>query len=311
MSLNLDPTDQLLDRHGKHWRTTFVPPPLEGMLAVATAQTQHRTRWLWPLAAAVALLVIPLLTVVGISGSHRSATHPAGFLGDLDWTGAVLQNDPRMLTIAVDINKTPNYCLDYGLPDVRAMASETATRVIIRAHALRPSHPSPTPSVPAGAGLACSGRGYSPVTVTVQLEQPLGTRSLIDAKTGIQRPVLEASTLLTPSWLPAGYVDLGFQWQDDNPKSQVLHRYGKGGAELWVVRGYEFPAPAPDERVLSTGTVLGHPAKVTAQAISPGVACMTWKDSKYSWLICSRGVAGAQHAPLSAGELLRIGNSMR
>ena len=307
MSPDPDPLDQLLDRHGQHWRSGFVPPPLEGMLAVATAPTQHRARWLWSLAAAVALLVIPLVTVVGISGSHQSATRPAGFLGEVGWSGAVLQTDPTMLTIGVDVNATP-YC---GLPDVRTVVSETAGKVSIRAQVFRPSHASPTPSVPPGVALVCMTPGHPPVTVTVRLKQPLGTRSLIDAKTGIRHPVLDASTLLAPSWLPAGYVDLGFEWEEDNPKGQVLHRYGKGGAELRVVRGYEFPAPAADERVVSTGTVLGHPAKVTAQASSPNGACVTWKDSKYSWLICSWGVGGAKRAPLSAGELLRVGNSMR
>jgi len=310
MSLDPDPVDQLLDRHGKHWLATFNPLPLEGALAVAIDQQPHRTRWLWPVAAAVALLVIPLLTVVGISGSLQSAHHPAGYLGDFAWNGAVLNKDPRTLTIAVDINRIRDYCLDDGLPAVRAVVSETATKVTIRAQAFEPSHPSPTPSVPPGTVLACSLRGYRPVMVTVRLEQPLGTRSLLDAKTGARHQVVDASKVPAPSWLPAGYVDLGFQRYDDD-SDQVLHRYDAGKAELRVVRGHGFPAPA-NERGVTTATVLGQPAKVTAP--SKGVtneACVIWDDSEYSWSICSVGGPAVHDPPLSAAELLRIANSLR
>lgn len=307
MSPDPDPTDQLLDRHGKQWLTTFAPPPLEGMLAVATTQTHHRTRWLWPSAAAVALLVIPLLTVVGISGSHQSATRPAGFLGDADWIGAVLQTDPRMLTIAVNINETPN-CLDNRLPDVRPVVSETTTKVTIRAQAFRPSPPSPTPTLPAGVVPVCALPGYRPMPVTVRLKQPLGTRSLIDAKTGIRHPVLDASTLLTPSWLPAGYVDLGFQWQTDSPQA-VVREYDGPGGRLRVGRSPKSAAWS-GEKTLTTATVLGHPARVFTYDTASKVRCVAWDDSEYSWSICSDGVEPPK-ASLSTEDVLRIAKSMR
>ncbi|HEX8081323.1 MAG TPA: hypothetical protein VF557_14025 [Jatrophihabitans sp.] len=257
----------------------------------------------------MALLVIPLLTVVGISGSHQSA-RPAGFLADVEWSGAVLQIDPRKLTIAVDINTIAgSYCFDSGLPDLRPVVSETATKVSIRARAFRPSNPSPTQSVPAGAVLACSGRGYRPVTVTVQLEQPLGTRSLLDAKTGTRHPVFEAGTLPTPSWLPAGYVDRIIRWQDDSPQGGVMQEYDGPDGLLRVGRGPESPTTSSD-KVLTTAKVLGHPAKVFTYNAAPNVICVVWNDSEYWWSICSVG-ANPPRASLSAKELLRIANSMR
>lgn len=307
MSLDPDPIDQLLDRHGGHWHATFVPPPLEGMLAVAIPPTRHRTRWLWPLAAAVALLAIPLVTVVGISGTHRSATHPAGYLGDLDWIGAVLQTEPSVLTIAVDVNAAP-YCLDKGLLDVRPVVSETATRVTIRAQAFRPSHSSPTPSASPGTVRVCASGGYPPRSVTVRLERPLGTRSLLDAKTGIRHPVLEASTLLTPSWLPADYVDLGFRWRSDSPLA-VEHQYDGPGGVLRVARGEKTLAWS-GEKVLTTATVLGHPARVFTYPTALRVRCVAWDDSEYSWSICSDGVEPPQ-VSLSTEDVLRVAKSMR
>lgn len=307
MSLDPDPIDQLLDRHGKQWRTRFVPPPLEGMLAVSVPPTRHRARWLRPMAAAVALLVVPLVTVVGISGLHQSATHQAGYLADLNWIGAVLQTDPTVLTIGVDVNATP-YCLDNGLPDMRPVVTETATKVTIRARAFRPLHPSPTPTVPPGTVIACSLRGYMPMSVTVRLERPLGTRSLIDAKARVQRPVLDASTLLAPSWLPAGYADKGFRWRTDSPQS-VAHEFDGPAGLLQVRRTPQ--SPWEGEKVLVTATVLGHPGRVFTLDNSPNLRCVAWIDSGSTWSICSEGALEPPRPTVSVAELLRIANSMR
>jgi|GEM_PF-2732733 len=312
MNLDPDPLDRLLDQHGKQWLTTFVPPPLEGALAVATTQARHRTRWLWPLVAAAALLAVPLVTVVGISGSHRSATHPprpAGFLGDVGWFGAVLQADHRTLTVAVYPDR-PAYCPGKQLPDLHAVVSETATTVSIRAQAFRPSSPSSMPSAPAAAA-ACSDLGPMPMAMTVELRQPLGSRRLLDALTGTRHQVFEASTLLTPSWLPAGYVDRIIRWEREFHNA-VVHEYqGPGTDQLFVARDQGLPVPATaGAKVLATGTVLGHPVKVSVYPSSPGTTCMFWTDSGYRWSICSRG-PDPRRPPLDAEQLLRIGNSMR
>lgn len=313
MTLDPDPIDHLLDRHGQRWLAAFVTPPLEGMLAVA-ATPVRRTRWLWAVAAAVTLLMVPLVTVLGISGSHRSATHPAphpaGFLGDIAWFGAVLQADHRTLTVAVYPDRT-NYCPDKQLPDLHAVVSETATTVSIRAQAFRPSSPSSTPSASAGAAPVCSELGPMPMPLTVRLRQPLGSRSLLDAMTSTSHRVFEASTLLTPSWLPAGYVDRIIRWEREADDVVVHEYHGPGRDRLFVARDQVHPAPASgSEKVLATGTVLGHPAKVSVFPSTPNVACAFWTDSGYSWSICSWG-ADARHPPLDAEELLRIGNSMR
>lgn len=315
MSLHPDSVEQLLERDGERWRSAFSPPPLAGMLAVAAASPRHRARWIWPLAAAVLLLVIPLATVAGTHHSHKpsapATNRSIGYLGNIDWADAVLLADGRTMTISADINHTPEICLDYGLPNTRAVVSETATAVTITVQAFRPSHPSPTPSVQPGSVLGCSAVGYLAPPLTIRLSQPLGSRTLIDATTGHHHPVLRASTLLTPTYLPAGYVDQGIQWHEELQQPQVLHDYTGPGVELRVVRGYGFRAES-DQQTLGTGTVLGHPAKVIQNTNLPGRICVLWDDPEYSWSICSDShTPGARRAPLDAAELLRIGNSMR
>jgi hypothetical protein len=312
MNTHSDPIEQLLDRQGEHWRSRFVPPALDGMLAVATAPAHRRSRWVWPLVAAIALLVIPLVTVVAVQGPQRSptATHAPGFLGRVDWSSAVLQIDGRTVTVAAEVDRTPNYCLDFGVPALHGVVSETARRVTITVQAFRPIHPSPTPSVPPGAVLGCSAVGHRPVQVSVALGQPLGNRTLIDSTTGTRHRVFEASSLPAPSYLPAGYVDQGISWREDISQSQVLHDYIAPGGELRVVRGHGDTTP-PDQQMVTTGTVLGHPAQVTRNSYPPIRSCVVWNDPEYSWAICSVEPPGARRAPLGAADLLRIGNSMR
>ncbi len=313
MNPKADPVDELLERDGERWRSAFSPPPLAGMLAVATTSPRHRTRWVWPLVAAVVLLVIPLATVLAVQHRpHRSpapsASHSAGLLGTVDWSDAVLQADGRTITIAVDINRTPNFCLDYGLPTTRAVVSETATTVSITAQVFRPSHPSPTPSVPPGSVLGCSAVGHQALPLDVQLRQPLGSRTLIDTTTGSHHPVLRASTLAKPSYLPSGYVRQSVQWHEETPHSQVLQDYTGPAGTFLVVRHYGFNAEQY-KPVLATGTVLGYPAKVIGNSSRPSERCVLWNDPEYFWSLCSMPNLGS--TPLDAAELLRIGNSMR
>jgi hypothetical protein len=267
------------------------------------------------------LLVIPLATVLSIRGSHRSpapaASHPSGthpsstttnsppdgLLGDVEWSSPVLQIDGRTMTVAVDVNRTPHYCLDYGQPDLRGVTSENSTTVTITVRAYPPSNPLPMPTPAPGTVLGCSEIGHPPVPLSVKLSQPLGDRALIDGTTGTRYSVLKASTLPAPSYLPAGYVDKGVQWYDHVPPFQVVHAYLNGLEGLRLIRSQGL-LTAPGERVLTTGTVLGHPAKV-AESNSYGT-CAAWSDPAYSWSLCSTGIL-----PLSAGELLRIANSIR
>lgn len=304
--------EELLERHGERWRTAFVPPSLDGMLAVATASPRHRTRWAWPLAAAVALLLIPLATVMSVHRSHRAPAAnqltkpPSDLLGDVPWSLPILQTDGKAVTIAVNVNRVE--CATAGSPILRGVESETATTVTITVKAYRSG---PLPSVPPGTVLGCNMPSHLPVPLTVTLKQPLGDRALIDAATGIRQPLtLAASTVPAPSYLPAGYVDRGFRWQDvffPHP-TQALHEYTGPGPELDLVRGHGHPMYSTGDRTLGTGYVLGHPAKLLrSDAFGADGTCLDWSDSEYWWSLCSR----SDTSPLSASELLRIGNSIR
>jgi hypothetical protein len=317
MNTHSDPIEQLLEQQGEHWRSTFVPPALDGMLAVATAPAHRRSRWVWPLVAAIALLVIPLATVVAVHGSHRSpaptasqpTAQPIGLLGSIRWFAPILQTDGRTVTVEAYVNATPRWCLDFGIPIVRGLVVETATTVTITAQAFRPADLSPTPSVPSGSVLGCTLIGRPPMPMSVPLKRPLGNRTLIDATSGIHYPVFLASTVPTPSYLPAGYVDRGFRWQDapsSNP-NQVLHAYAGPGGELRVVRGRGQDTFSPYDPLFITGEVLGHPTRLLKSSTSG--TCLTWRDSEYWWGVCS--VAATLASELSTAELLRIGNSIR
>jgi hypothetical protein len=312
--MSMNPVEQLLEQHGERWRTAFVPPPLEGMLAVATAPAHHRARWVWSVVAAAALLVIPLATVVAVHDIHRSpapaasrpTAPPTGLLGGVEWSLPILQRDGKAVTVAVNINHVS--CVAHGTPILRGVAAETATTVAItvRAYAL-----GPPPSVPPGSLLGCNMPLHAPVPLTVTLKQPLGDRTLIDATTGTPQPLtLAASTVPAPSYLPAGYVDQGVRWQDDflpHP-SQALHDYAGPDGELHLVRGRRSIPFSPYDPLLITAEVLGHPARLVKGSSSG--TCLTWRDSEYWWAVCSVGSAGGA-GPLGDGELHRIGNSIR
>jgi hypothetical protein len=248
------------------------------------------------------------------TGSHPSpsTTHsqPTGMLGGVEWSSPVVQSDGKTITVAVNVNRTPDLCLDYGLPVLRGVVSETATTVSVTVQAFPPSNAVPRPTPAPGTVLGCSAIGHPPVPLSVKLDQPLGNRSLIDGTTDTSQPMLKASTVPAPTYLPAGYVDRGFRWQDatsPNP-NQALHDYSGPDGELQVVRGRGPDPFSPYDPLMIIGEVLGHPARLVNG--SPSGTCLTWRDSEYWWAVCSVGSAGGA-GPLGDGELHRIGNSIR
>lgn len=80
---------------------------------------------------------------------------------------------------------------------------------------------------------ACSDVGYGPSPHSVALREPLGDRAVVDATSGQQRPVLDASAAATITELPAGFktYDLSRDTVDGADMVRRLWR-GPGGYVL-------------------------------------------------------------------------------
>jgi len=303
---------ELLQRDGRRWQADFRPPDLDAMLAEATRRAP-RARWAWPIVAAVLLLTIPLATVLLRSNPrHRlpavAARPDLRVLGSVPWVTAVDQGNGRSVSVSVDVNRS-SWCLDFGLPVLRASAVESPTRIVIRVQAYQPAgfHP---PTAPPGSVLGCSAVGHAPVPVLVELHAPIGRRSLVDAATGQSHPVEQAAELPSLTKLPAGYVDGG----SSPAQGAAAQRVYRNGSDLLILMR---SVPGTLQvfavtQVQATGTVAGHPAKVGGFPGSRAYRCAVWSSGGYTWQLCSTGVPSEDpQAPLSAAELLAVANSIR
>lgn len=256
------------------------------------------------------LLSPMVLAAVALAGcqSQRSGTAGATddrLLATVHWDGAVLLPGGRSIQVDADVMHLPDYCLSAGLPTLRPTVSETATSVTIRVRAYRPNPPPPSSD-------ACAASGHVPVPVTAQLRQPLGRRTLVDAD-GRPEPVLDAATVPTPSYVPAGYrqTALGGSPTTGSFRNYERFPWPADGSELELLIHQQLPPlrPLPEEQELARGTVLGHPARVVQSGGNIAVQrCVTWSDRPYVWSICT---AGGSRPDVSTAQLLRIANSLR
>jgi hypothetical protein len=322
--------NELLEQDGRRWRAGFQPPDLDAMLAGTTRSRTRRARWAWPIIAAVLLLTVPLITVLVRSNArHAQPAVPSQpgltLLGSVPWVAAVGQGDGSSVSVYVDVDETPGWCLDAGLPVLRASTVEAGSRIVIRVQAYQPAGFSP-PAVPPGSVLGCSAIGHLPVPLLVRLRSPTGHRGVIDATTGKSYPLEPAADLPSLSMLPAGYVDAGsgpvHVPAPGSPTGPVhtpategptRRSYRNGSDFVFLIRdASEASLPYAVRQVQGTGVVLGHPAKVGGLPGGDTYRCVVWSGDGYSWEVCSTGMQNGQPwAPLSAAELLRIANSMR
>jgi hypothetical protein len=307
--------DELLQRDARQWQAEFQPPELSAMVATATRPAPPRARWAWPILAAVLLLAVPLVTVARRQHRHstviRSVTSPAPLftklLGSVPWVQAVSQPDRRSVTVYVDIDRTPGLaCID-ELPVLRAGVAVTGSQVTIRVQAyLPPGYQIPTPQP--GTVSGCTVMGHHPVPLLVPLPEPLGGRTLVDASNGKSLPVTQAVELPLVTVPPFGYTDAGISPVEGG---MVERSYLKGSSLLALVRTQAGHPFYPTSQVEATGTVLGHPAKVsTVGQAQARIRCVTWSDDSYSWQLCSVGLEPAATL-LPATELLTAANSIR
>ena len=317
----------LLEQDGRRWRADFRPPEFDVMLAEATRTRPGRTRWIWPVVAAVLLLTVPLITVmVRSDGRHvRPAAPRPGtkLIGPVPWTGVAVSqgHDGKSVSVWVDIDRM-NGCVGPDLPPLQATTVEKRDKISILVRAYVPPDYRP-PTVPPGAVLGCGAVGHFPVPLLVHLSAPIGRRSLVDAATGQAHPVVPAADLPALTKLPPGYVDAGSSPvltaaesadvpQFELPQSAASRTYRNGNRLLTLARYQQKPpAPVLIQPVEATGTVLGHPAQVGGRFGSTDVRCVAWSGSGYFWQLCSAWVARSTQGVLGVTELLAVANSMR
>lgn len=264
------------------------------------------------------VLVAALVLAVTASGCHgksggqgsAAAPHvtlghaPAGSLGALDWTAPVLQADGSV-TVFADVDATPKYCIIDGLPELTTAVDETGQAVKVTVWAA-PPQPSATPR-PRRSG-PCPTVGHAPVPVnTGPLQQPLGSRALLDASTGHKHPVLTASSIPAPGFVPAGYSQPVLSWDESSPDLVTRSYQGSNGQSLLIEQRPLPDQPLYNERVLAHGTVLGQPARVAQTGNFSDNVCAIWSDPHHVWWVCSQGQPAAA---LSPAVLLRVGNSL-
>jgi len=268
-----------------------------------------------------AVLVAALVLVVtaggcqhGKSGSDQQGTAaaahvtlghpPAGSLGALDWTAPVLQADGS-ITVFADVDATPKICIIDGLPQLTTAVNETDQAVTVTVWAAPPP-PSATPHPRRTGGCPTVGRAPVPIS-TGPLHQPLGSRSLVDASTGHKHPVLTASTIPTPGFVPAGYGQPVLSWDETSPELVTRSYTGPNGQSLLIEQRPLPDQPLYNERVLAHGTVLGKPARVAQTGNFSDNVCAIWADAHHVWWVCSQGQPAAA---LSPAVLLQVGNSL-
>ena len=263
------------------------------------------SRRLWAVVAVVLMAAAALvLWRSSGSGTAQPDNRRAGsLLGSVDWNEPVLLPDGHSVMVYADVMHLPHdYCLGEGLPTLRPTVTETAGSVTIQVRAYRPRD---KPLVD-----NCALLGYEPVPVTARLSQPLGRRSLHDAK-GDTVPVLDAAKVPAPSYLPAGYQPTALGGTPSTGSYRYYEHLPEPGdgnqLDLRIFQRLLPIQPLSEQQTVLRGTVLGHPAEVVQSGGSIAVQrCAVWTERPYVWSICSYGVP-----LLSAEQLLRIGNSLR
>lgn len=315
----------LLERDGRRWRDGFRPPDLDAVLAEATRPRPSRTRWVWPIVAAVLLLAVPLVTVLLRSAGRP--VHPATpgpgtkLIGLVPWTGVAVSqgHDGRAVSVWVDLDRMA-WCLGQDMPPLQASTVEKRDKITIQVRAYVPPGYRP-PTVPPGAVPVCASGGHFPVPMLVHLSASIGRRSLVDAATGQAHPVVPAADLPALTKLPAGYVDAGSSPTVGESESEVrqfgplqfgARRTYRNGKNLLTLERYQGKPAVPVQPVQATGTVLGQPAQIGGRYGSTAFRCVTWAGGGYTWLLCSASLLGpAPDSVLGITELLAVANSMR
>jgi hypothetical protein len=230
------------------------------------------------------------------------------YAGDGPWRDPVLsEDDPNMVYVYADQAGPIASWGPYGqcTPIARAV-SQTASAATVAVAIYAQPLPKPAP----GTEIGFSGRGLAAVRLEVDLAEPLGTRSLIDAHDGVTHVVLDPATVLKPSYLPAYYTGGQATWAGI-PRQGATRQYHGPGSSLTVEIG---PASLnrSAEHIIEHTTVRGHPATVSNTPGFEQDILIAWnEDATHAAALYQTSRSKEAHPPLTAEQLVRIANSLR
>ncbi|MFC4518236.1 hypothetical protein [Streptomyces ehimensis] len=148
--------------------------------------------------------------------------------------------------------------------------------------------------------------------VSTTLNEPLGTRQLVDAGTGATITPFGAAQLVAPHYLPQGYAQTDEIYEEPSAERCAPSPFNRTDTPSWTrfyQKGSTRPSlaiaqvtkPAPDDGRDTPASVDGHPAHLREQG---SAHCLTWSNGKYSITVLSRD------PQLPTAELLRIANQL-
>jgi hypothetical protein len=230
------------------------------------------------------------------------------YAGDEPWYDPVLdENNPNIIYVyASQGGGTASWgSYDQSTPVARPVAqTESAVTIAVARYA----EPLPKPTPGSEVGFPAMGQGA--VRLDVELAQPLGTRSLIDAHDGETRAVLDPASVLKPSYLPAGYTGGQATWAAQPPQTATRQYHGPGSSLILEVGPPSLNRSA--EHIIEHTTVRGHTAIVSN---SPGFEqdiLIAWnEDATHAAALYQSTLYDEAHPPLTAEQLIRLANSLR
>ena len=308
---------------------TVTPPDFETALRAATEPVSRTYRW--PAAAAAALVVGAAATIVALRSGQDHNAPAAGSAGsDLTVLGAVTapnSSAPRQVLFVVDV---PLPAGGEACPDVRATVDESATQVAVTVSVVLRSAEALSGTVvyPLASGTAAPPPHDTPTcrsetAVVTGLKAPLGSRTIIDARTGDPIDVF-SGPVPTPSYVPTGYEPWGPAYSDPMSATTLDDRPGALSPITlsWAARTVHnerlvvVAAPSaqviPGAEIVDHVTVDGRDAVVTE---SDATRCVTWTPASGGGLqVCSDDaqINTDPQSPslLSEDELVRVANSL-
>ncbi len=307
---------------------TLTPPDFDTALRAATEPASRTYRW--PAAAAAALVVAAAATIVALRSGQDHHAPAAGSAGsDLTVLGAVMAPNsraPQQVLFVVDVPfPAGDVC-----PDVRATIDESETRVAVTMSVVwRPARAlSGTVVYPLASGTAAPPPHHTPscrseTAVVSGLKAPLGSRTMIDARTGAPIDVF-SGPVPTPAYVPAGYAPWGPAYSDPMAATTLDDRSGALSPITlsWAARTVHnerlVVVAAPSAQVIPGADVVDHVTVDGRDAVvteSDATRCVTWTPASGGGLqVCSDDAqitTDLESAPLlSEDELLRVANSL-
>jgi hypothetical protein len=204
-------------------------------------------------------------------------------------------SDPRVLDVYVlEVSQTPK-CTRLS-PSARILDQSGSTiRLVTFDYA----------KVPIEQQFGCAySEGLNHRLIRLRLSDPLGSRTVVDVRTGKPLAVLSRGKAPAPGYLPAGYRATDVQNFDPPHNFSAVRSYRHGNDAIYIAFA-EAPDFAPVGNVTGHVKVHGNPALVFETG---PMRCLLWTDSTgLATRVCSYSPKSQQ---LPVAEVLRVAESM-